>query len=38
VIPLTLGFAGCGALALLIVLWTEKGRLFRPVQPAPPPS
>jgi DHA1 family bicyclomycin/chloramphenicol resistance-like MFS transporter len=33
--PLTLGFAACGVAALAVVLWTEKGRLFRRIQ-APP--
>ncbi len=28
VAPLTLGFATCGLLALGVVLWTERGRLF----------
>jgi DHA1 family bicyclomycin/chloramphenicol resistance-like MFS transporter len=30
VVPLTLGFAFCGVVALAIVLIAEKGRLFRP--------
>jgi DHA1 family bicyclomycin/chloramphenicol resistance-like MFS transporter len=30
VVPLTLGFALCGLVALALVLVTEKGRLFRP--------
>jgi len=30
VVPLTLGFALCGIAALIVVLVTEKGRLFRP--------
>ncbi|WP_460450221.1 multidrug effflux MFS transporter [Alsobacter sp. SYSU BS001988] len=30
VAPLTLGFSGCGVLALVCVLYAEKGRLFRP--------
>jgi DHA1 family bicyclomycin/chloramphenicol resistance-like MFS transporter len=34
VIPLTLGFFGCGLAALLIVGVTERGRLFRPAQAA----
>lgn len=34
VIPLTLGFFGCGIACLLIVAITEKGRLFRPTRPA----
>jgi DHA1 family bicyclomycin/chloramphenicol resistance-like MFS transporter len=33
VVPLILGFAGFGAAAILVVLVTEKGRLFRPTQP-----
>ena len=33
VVPLLLGFAGFGAAAILVVLVTEKGRLFRPTQP-----
>lgn len=35
VIPLTLGFTTCGLAALLIVLWTENGRLFRAANPPP---
>ena len=35
VIPLTLGFVACGFAALLIVLITEKGRLFHPAHPDP---
>lgn len=30
VIPMTLGFVGCGLAALVIVVITERGRLFRP--------
>lgn len=39
VVPLTFGFTICGSIALLIVLVTEKGRLFRPVivEIVPPP-
>lgn len=33
-IPLALGFTGCGLVALLVVLVTEKGRLFRPIHSA----
>lgn len=29
VVPITLGYAGLGGLALLVVAWTERGRLFR---------
>ncbi len=29
VVPLTLGFAGYGVVALLMVFWAEKGRLFQ---------
>ena len=32
-VPMTLGFVGCGLAALTMVLITEKGRLFRPIQP-----
>jgi DHA1 family bicyclomycin/chloramphenicol resistance-like MFS transporter len=28
VLPITLGFTVLGAIAFLIVLWTEKGKLF----------
>lgn len=28
VLPITMGFTGLGAVAFLIVLWTEKGKLF----------
>lgn len=34
VVPLTLAFVGCGLAALLIVIVTEKGRLFRPIETA----
>ena len=37
-VPVALGFLGCGILALLLVLWGERGRLFtRPgtTRPAP---
>jgi MFS transporter, DHA1 family, multidrug resistance protein len=34
VVPLTLGYIGCGLAALVIVAVTEKGRLFRPAQMA----
>lgn len=34
VVPLTVGFSLCGIGALAIVLVTERGRLFRPTQPA----
>ena len=30
VLPVGLGYAGLGALALVVVAWTERGRLFRP--------
>jgi DHA1 family bicyclomycin/chloramphenicol resistance-like MFS transporter len=29
-VPMNLGFAGCGILALVMVLFAENGRLFRP--------
>ena len=32
VVPLTLGFAVCGIIALLLVLAAEKGRLFQPTE------
>jgi DHA1 family bicyclomycin/chloramphenicol resistance-like MFS transporter len=32
VVPLTLGFALCGIAAFVVVLVTERGRLFRPAQ------
>jgi DHA1 family bicyclomycin/chloramphenicol resistance-like MFS transporter len=35
VIPLGAGFLLLGVLALLVVLWTERGRLFRPHSPDP---
>jgi DHA1 family bicyclomycin/chloramphenicol resistance-like MFS transporter len=35
-VPLTIGFVVCGLASLALVLWTEKGRLFHPTQPAPP--
>jgi DHA1 family bicyclomycin/chloramphenicol resistance-like MFS transporter len=33
VIPLAAGFLTLGSLTLLVVLWTERGRLFRSVNP-----
>lgn len=33
--PILIGFAILGALALAVVLWTEKGRLFQPQTPEP---
>jgi len=38
VLPLSLGFLVMGVLALGFVLWTEKGRLFRPHSPDPLPA
>jgi DHA1 family bicyclomycin/chloramphenicol resistance-like MFS transporter len=38
VLPVTLGFLGCGITALMLVLWSEKGMLFtrpRTTQPIP---
>ncbi|KGM35282.1 multidrug effflux MFS transporter [Inquilinus limosus] len=35
VVPLAFGYFGLGLLALLIVLWTERGRLFVPHHPDP---
>lgn len=32
VTPLTVGFLGLGAAAVLFVLWAERGRLFRPLR------
>jgi DHA1 family bicyclomycin/chloramphenicol resistance-like MFS transporter len=28
-VPLTAGFALCGILALVVVFWAERGRLFK---------
>lgn len=33
--PLAFGFLGYGAIALVLVLWAERGRLFQPLGPAP---
>lgn len=38
VTPMATGFLVLGIAALLIVLWTEKGRLFRPRNPDPLPG
>jgi MFS transporter, DHA1 family, multidrug resistance protein len=41
VLPVSLGFLGYGVLALLLVLWAERGRLFQPLvvpTPVPPPA
>lgn len=32
-LPFVIGMALCGVLSLLVVLWTERGRLFGPVDP-----
>jgi DHA1 family bicyclomycin/chloramphenicol resistance-like MFS transporter len=37
-VPLLAGFALYGALALALVLWTERGRLFRDPREAAPPG
>ena len=29
VLPIALGYAGLGGLSLLVIAWTERGRLFR---------
>ncbi|WP_370324317.1 multidrug effflux MFS transporter [Euzebya sp.] len=34
--PLAIGFFGYGLLALALVLWAERGRLFRPLRPVEP--
>lgn len=36
VVPITLGFAGYGFLALAIVVWAEHGRMFRPLTETAP--
>jgi len=33
-LPIVLGFGGCGLAALAMVLFAEKGRLFRPTRTA----
>ena len=38
VTPMALGFLLLGIAALAVVLWTEKGRLFRPHNPDPLPG
>jgi MFS transporter, DHA1 family, multidrug resistance protein len=38
VMPVSIGFLVIGVLALTAVLWTEKGRLFRPHHPDPLPG
>jgi MFS transporter, DHA1 family, multidrug resistance protein len=35
VLPVSVGFFGYGVLALLLVLWAERGRLFQPLVIAP---
>lgn len=35
ILPLTLGFAGLGVVALGLVLWAERGVLFRPLDSLP---
>lgn len=38
VVPITLGFAGFGVVALGVVLWTERGQLFQPLRASSPPN
>jgi DHA1 family bicyclomycin/chloramphenicol resistance-like MFS transporter len=38
VFPLSLGYLCLGAGCLLVVLWTERGRLFVPTQPQAAPE
>jgi MFS transporter, DHA1 family, multidrug resistance protein len=41
VLPVSFGFLGYGVLALLVVLWAERGRLFQPLvvpHRVPPPA
>ena len=38
VVPLGCGYFGLGLAALLVVLWTERGRLFVPHHPDPAPA
>ena len=35
ILPLSLGFLGYGVLAVLLILWAEQGRLFRPLHEMP---
>ena len=35
IIPLAAGYVSFGLLALVVVLWTEEGRLFAPHHPDP---
>lgn len=37
VTPLVIAFAILGGLAFLMVLWAERGKLFAPPEPVPPP-
>ena len=37
VLPLGIGYVVCSTAAVLMVLWTENGRLFRPQHPDPAP-
>ena len=36
VLPLASGFLGLGAIAALLIVWVERGRLFQPLLPRPP--
>lgn len=38
VLPLATGFLVYGTVALLLVLWVERGRLFQPLLPQPDPT
>lgn len=36
IIPISIGFLGYGLIALALVVWAERGRLFRPLTPSLP--
>lgn len=36
ILPISIGFLGYGIVALALVLWAERGRLFRPLVPTEP--
>jgi MFS transporter, DHA1 family, multidrug resistance protein len=38
VLPLSTGFVSLGVVALALVLWVERGRLFRPLLPPSEPT
>jgi MFS transporter, DHA1 family, multidrug resistance protein len=38
ILPISVGFLGYGLIAVALVLFAERGRLFRPLVPPPAPD